>query len=101
MPAPTPIPVTQTRSMFRSTICPHDCNSCAWGIGGNAAKPGSDVRPLVDKTLLSYSSECGQVDVVLTGAKQVGALHRGKYFAATGGQALDRLLVSTGLMPLT
>lgn len=88
------------RSPFRSSICPHDCNSCAWGIGGENATPGSAAIPRVSRTLTEYRSECGAVEVVLTGSNSVGAIHGGRFFPGRETPALQRLLAGSGLMPL-
>lgn len=91
---------TAPRSPFRSDTCPDHCDSCAWGIGGESAVSGSTAIPLVSRTLTEYRSECGAVEVVLTGSNTVGAIHGGRFFPGRKTPALQRLLAGVGLMPL-
>ncbi len=91
---------TAPRSPFRSDTCPDHCDSCAWGIGGENAVSGSAAIPRVSRTLAEYRSDCGGVEVVLTGSNAVGAIHGGRFFPGRKTPALQRLLAGVGLMPL-
>ena len=97
MTAPTST-IPQTRSAGRSGACPNDCDSCAWGISGANAKPGSTSIPLIDKTPMSYNSQCGVVQVVITGSGQMGAIHQGRYFAGRRVPAAKRIATHLGLI---